>query len=392
MNLDETPEDKAFREEARSWLSGNALREERPIETAPALAYDRAWQRQLYDAGWAGVNWPKEYGGLGLSGIRYMIWLEECARAGAPLHAGACYTGLFHAGPTLIVRGNEEQKAYHLPKILTGEATWCQGFSEPGAGTDLAALRTRGEVDGDCIVVNGHKTWTTNGHFADYQELLIRTDANSQRHHGLTWIICDMHLPGIEVRPIKTMMGECEINDTFYDNVRIPLSNVVGNIGDGWSVAMSTFSFERGIGFIADKMELTERIEDLIEIASHTYLSNGKLAIKDDGIAQRLAFLKAEIAALTAMTLSGLTYIERHGQPGPEGSMMKLLVTTVHKKLFALAAEILGPRFLEYGEDRSTNEWTYKYLWSWVLTIAGGSNEIQRDIIADRVLGLPRAR
>lgn len=393
MNLLETAEDKAFRASARAWLSENAPEGKRPADTAGALAYDKAWQLRLYEGGWAGVNWPKEYGGRGLSGFQYMIWVQECVRAGAPITGGSNFTGQFHAGPTLIVRGNEDQKREHLPKILKGEAMWCQGFSEPGAGTDLANLRTRGEIDGDHIVVNGHKTWTSNGHFADLQELLVRTDPNSTRHHGLTWLICDMHAPGIEVRPIRTMGGEAHVNDTFYDNVRIPIANVVGEIGQGWSVAMSTFAFERGIGFIGDQIELINMVEELIEIAGRVRLPSGKPAIEDDGVAQRLAALKCEALALRALTISGLAHIERHGQPGPEGSMMKLLLTTAYKKLHQVASDILGPSFLDYPEDaRGANPWANRYFRSWVLTISAGPNEIHRDIIADRILGLPRAR
>ncbi|MGE0045478.1 MAG: acyl-CoA dehydrogenase family protein [Hyphomonadaceae bacterium] len=392
MNIDESSADKAFRAEAHDWLQANAPKRKRPVDHDAALDFDREWQRTQYDGGWAGVNWPKEYGGRGLSGFHYMIWLQECIRLGAPSHSGAFYTGLYHAGPTLIVRGNENQKGDHLPRILKGEEMWCQGFSEPGAGTDLAAMRTRGEIDGDHIVINGHKTWTSNAHFADYQELVVRTDPDSQRHRGLTWIICDMHAPGVTIRPIKTMMGESEVNDTFYDNVRLPIANVVGEIGDGWSVAMSTLSFERGTAFIGDQIALAQNVEELIEIAKRTHLPDGRLAIKDDAIAQRLALVKAHTVAIKSLTLSILGDVERRGQPGPEGSMMKLLVTTVHKQLFELASDILGVKFLEYGEDRTTNFWTYKFMWSWVLTIAGGSNEIQRDIIADRVLNLPRAR
>jgi len=392
MDLNESLEDRRFREEARAWLADHAPREARPSEGAPALAFDRDWQRTLYDGGWAGVNWPKAYGGRGLSGFQYMIWLQECARVGAPVRTGATYTGLYHAGPTLIARANEAQKAEHLPKILKGDTMWCQGFSEPGAGTDLAALRCRGEVQGDEIVVNGHKTWTSNGQNADLQELLIRTDPESTRHRGLTWVICDMRSAGLQVRPIRTMLGDSHVNDTFYDNVRIPLSNVVGEIGDGWSVAMSTFAFERGIGFIGDQIELVEFVEALIATARKTRLSNGRLAIEDDAIAQNLAALKAEILALRSMNIGGLAYLDRHGQPGPEGSMMKLLITTVYKKLHLVAVEILGPEILEFGEGRASNPWTYRYLFSWVMTIAGGSNEIQRDVIADRILGLPRAR
>ena len=393
MNLDEAPEDKEFRASAREWLSVNAPTTSRPNDTAGALAFDRAWQRSLFDGGWAGVNWPKEYGGRGLTGFQYMIWLQECVRAGAPMHSGANFTGLFHAGPTLILRGNEEQKAEHLPKILKGEAMWCQGFSEPGAGTDLANMRTRGEIDGDYIVVNGHKSWTSNGHFADTQELLVRTDPDSTRHRGLTWLICDMHAPGVEVRPIKTMDGHAHVNDTFYDNVRIPIANVVGGIGQGWSVAMSTFAFERGIGFIGEQIELISLVEELIAIARRSWLPGGKLAIDDDGVAQQLAAIKSEALALRALTISGLAHIERNGQPGPEGSMMKLLLSTAYKKLHQLACDIMGPDFLDFPEGgRTTNPWVYRYFRSWVLTISAGPNEIHRDIIADRILGLPRAR
>jgi alkylation response protein AidB-like acyl-CoA dehydrogenase len=393
MNLDETASDNEFRQSARDWLSTNAPKMARPDDTKGGLVFDRAWQRSLFDGGWAGVNWPKEYGGRGLTGFQYMIWLQECLRASAPTHSGANFTGLFHAGPTLILRGNEAQKASYLPKILKGESMWCQGFSEPGAGTDLANIRTRGEIDGDWIVVNGHKTWTSNGQLADTQELLIRTEPGSTRHHGLTWVICDMHAPGVEVRPIRTMDGYVHVNDTFYDNVRIPLSNVVGEVGQGWSVAMSTFAFERGIGFIGEQIELIILVEELIEIARRSRLPNGKLAIDDDGIAQQLAALKSEALALRALTISGLAHIERNGQPGPEGSMMKLLLSTAYKKLHLIACDIMGPAFLDYPEGgRVTSPWVYRYFRSWVLTIAAGPNEIQRDIIADRILGLPRAR
>lgn len=393
MNLDESTEDKEFRQLVRDWLSENRPTTSRPLDHKAGLEFDRAWQRSLYDGGWAGVNWPREYGGRGLTGFQYMIWLQECVRADAPMHSGSNFTGLFHAGPTLIVRGSEEQKAEYLPKILRGETMWCQGFSEPGAGTDLANLRTKGEIDGDHIVVNGHKTWTSNGHNADLQELLIRTDPESTRHHGLTWLICDMRTPGIELRPIMTMDGEVHVNDTFYDNVRIPIKNVVGEIGQGWSVAMSTFAFERGIGFIGDQIELVAMVEELVDIARRVVLPTGKLAIEDDGIAQQLGALKCEALAMRAMTISGLAHIERHGQPGPEGSMMKVLLTTAYKKLHQLAADMMGPEFLDFPIDsRVTNPWPYRFLRSWILTISAGPNEIHRDIVADRILGLPRAR
>jgi alkylation response protein AidB-like acyl-CoA dehydrogenase len=297
-----------------------------------------------------------------------------------------------HAGPTLILRGTDEQKAFHLPKILKGEVIWCQGFSEPGAGSDLAALSTKGELDGDHIVVNGQKMWTSNAHHATYQELLIRTDPESKRHKGLTWLICDMRTPGIEIKPIKNMMGERHVNMIFYDNVRIPVSNVVGEMGDGWAVAMSTLAFERGIYFVPEMLSMIEKVQQLTDLAGNLRLENGKLAIEDGAIAARLAAMKAKTLALRALCISTVGSSRAARQPGPEGSMVKLYVTTTYKELSQLAADIIGIDFLVYDNDRTTNRWTYEYMWSWVLTISGGSSEIQREIIADRVLDLPRAR
>ena len=392
MNLDLSPEDLAFQLEARAWLLANKPTEARPGHGAEASAFDKAWQQKLFDGGWAGVHWPKDYGGRGLSGFHQALWYEEIARTGAPPYNNTTYIGLMHAGPTLILNGTEAQKAFHLPRILTGEALWCQGFSEPGAGSDLANITTRAEIDGDHLVINGQKAWTSYGQHADYQELLVRTEPGSSRHKGLTWVICDMSAPGIQVRPVKIMTNEAHVNMVFYDNVRVPLSNVVGEMGGGWKVAMSTLSFERGTGFIGDQLSLLERVDTLIRIAGETRLESGGLAIDDDEIAYRLGRIKAETLAIRAMTISGMSEIERRGVPGPEASMMKLRVSTTFKALSELAAEILGWRFFEYGEDRSSNKWTYEFLYSWVFTIAGGSSEIQREIIADRVLGLPRAR
>jgi alkylation response protein AidB-like acyl-CoA dehydrogenase len=391
MDLDFTAQDDRLRAEARAWLEANAPTERRPAEVTAAGQYDRDWQRKLYDGGWAGLHWPKEYGGRGLTPVQQMIWFEECARANAPA-MNSMLIALMHGGPTLIARGSEEQKAFHLPRILKGESVWCQGFSEPGAGSDLAAIKTRGRVEGDELVVDGQKMWTSFGHWADCQELLVRTDPESTRQKGLTWVICDMKLPGIEIRPVISMSGEHHVNMVFYDNVRIRLSNVVGTVGEGWSVAMSTLAFERGTAFLADQVELAHKIEALIELARKTRLENGKLAIEDDGIAQRLARIKADTMAIRAMTILGFSRIDRANMPGPEGSMLKLFVTTTYKALGELAADITGWSFFEYGDNRHTNRMTYDFMWSWVLTIAAGSSEIQREIIADRVLGLPRAR
>ena len=391
MDLEYSNEEKQFRERARQWLAENVPKEARPQDDVEGAKFDQAWQRRLYDGGFAGINWPTEFGGLGLSGVQQIIWFEELARAGAP-STGAMSIALNHAGPTLIVRGSDEQKSDYLPRILRGDSVWCQGFSEPGAGSDLAALRTSAEIDGDHLVVNGQKMWTSFAHHAVSQELLVRTDPQSKRHHGLTWLICDMSSPGITIHPIKNMMGEHHVNALFYDNVRVPLKNVVGGIGNGWSVAMSTLSFERGTYFVSEQISLLKKVEELTEMARRVRLETGKLAIEDEHIAHRLAKLKAQTLALRALTTMTVGSLERQAQPGPESSVVKLFVTTTYKALAALAAEIIGWDFLDYDEDRTSNRWTYEYMWSWVLTIAGGSSEIQREIIADRLLRLPRAR
>jgi alkylation response protein AidB-like acyl-CoA dehydrogenase len=392
MDLHYTEDDREFRTKARAWLQTNVPSAPRPVHGPGSAQFDRDWQRKLYEHGWAGVAWPKDYGGLGLSGLRQVIWYEEMARAHAPHHINTTYIALMHAGPTVMARGTEAQKAFHLPRILKGESLWCQGFSEPNAGSDLAALKTRGVIDGDHVIVTGAKMWTTDAQHADYQELLIRTDSASERHKGLTWIICDMNSPGIDIKPIRTMLQDEHVNTVFYDEVRIPLANVVGEVDRGWSTAMATLSFERGLGFIGDQLELYERVNRAIDLAGRTRLDDGRRAIEDDGIAQRLAAIKADCIAIRSMTLADIAETDRTGMPGPKGSMMKLLVTSTHKALSEVVGEFLGWSFLEFNGDRAAHPWIYDYLWSWVFSISGGTNEIQRENIADRVLSLPRAR
>jgi alkylation response protein AidB-like acyl-CoA dehydrogenase len=392
MDLQYSDADREFRAKAREWLKTNVPQHSRPAEGFAAAQFDRDWQRKLHDHGWAGVAWPRQYGGLGLPGLRQVIWYEELARARAPHHINTTYVAMMHAGPTMIARGTEAQKAFHLPRILSGEALWCQGFSEPNAGSDLAAIKTRGAIDGDHILVTGAKMWTTDAQYADYQELLIRTDPASERHKGLTWIICDMKTPGIDIKPVRTMMQDEHVSMVFYDEVRIPIANVVGEIGQGWSTALATLNFERGLGFIGDQLELYERVNRAIDLAGKIRLEDGRLAIDDDGIAQRLAAIKADTIAIRSMTLADIAVTDRTGIPGPNGSMMKLMVTATHKALSEVVGEILGWSFMEFDGDRTAHPWTYDYLWSWVFSISGGTNEIQREITADRVLGLPKAR
>lgn len=378
-----TPAEEAFRLECRAWLATNVPERRRPLHAAEALDFDKAWQRRLYDAGWAGINWPTAYGGRGLSLIEQVIWLEEYATAEAPW-IGANFVGINHGGPTLIMNGSEEQKAFHLPRILSGEAIWCQGFSEPGAGSDLAGIRTRGRVEGDELVINGSKIWTSFAHVADWQELLLRTGEDSRRHTGLSWVICDMHAPGITIRPIRKMSGQVEFAQVFYDDVRIPLANVVGGLGNGWKVAMSTLSFERGTGFIADQVKLAIEVEQLLARAKETG------AIDDHLIADRLAQMRAEVSALRAMTYRNVSEVIRNGQPGAEASVIRLFTAELGQRIDRLAVELAGPEILDfrYGDDSHVAD----YLRGFAGTIAGGSAQIQRDIIGERVLGLPKSR
>ncbi|HMT45200.1 MAG TPA: acyl-CoA dehydrogenase family protein [Chakrabartia sp.] len=383
MDIQSSAAEQQFRAECRDWLHANVPAEKRPMNAADALDFDKAWQRRLFDAGWAGINWPTEYGGRGFSIVQQVIWLEEYAKAHAPW-IGANFVGINHGGPTLILNASEDQKAYHLPRILRGEAIWCQGFSEPGAGSDLAGIKTRGRIEGDELVINGSKIWTSFAHVADWQELVLRTEEGSTRHKGLSWVICDMHAPGITIRPIRKMSGQVEFAEVFYDDVRVPLANVVGGLGNGWKVAMSTLSFERGTGFIADQVKLSQEIEELLATARDSG------AIKDDRIAADLATMRAEVAALRAMTYRNISTVIRTGQPGPESSVIRLFTSELGQRLERMALLLAGPDILDfrYGDDDLVAD----YLRGFAATIAGGTAQIQRDIIGERLLGLPKSR
>ncbi|MFZ4670179.1 MAG: acyl-CoA dehydrogenase family protein [Microthrixaceae bacterium] len=394
MNLDLTDEEQSFREEARTWLREHLPTEPRPPEGQEMREFDLAWQRTLFDGGWAGINWPAEFGGRGLSDIQQMIWYEEFATADPPFTlANSCtFVGNMHGGPTLIVNGTDEQKAEYLPGILRGEQVWCQGFSEPGAGSDLASLSTKAVIDGDDLVVTGQKTWTSYAHVADLQELLVRTDPDAPKHKGITWVVCDMSSPGIDIRPIPTMSHVTDFCEVFYDEVRIPLTNVVGGLNNGWRTAMSTLSFERGTGFMADQVELAATVERLIDEAKRRVGPDGRRpAIEDDELARRLATARAEVTALRAMTVAGISRNARTGMPGPEGSMIRLFHGELHQRVYQLALEIIGPDALRLTPVDGEGVWTGPYLQSFAYTIGGGTTDIQRNIVGERVLGLPRA-
>ena len=387
MDLTYSDAEIAFRREVRSWLADNKPTERTPPVSPEQRDFLLAWQRKQYDGGWAGIAWPKEYGGRGLSLIEQVIWYEECARADAP-EIGCLFVALNHGGPTLIAKGSESQKAFHLPKILRGEVIWCQGFSEPNAGSDLANIRTRGEIVDNHIVVNGQKIWTSFAQFSDYQELLVRTEPGSSRHSGLTWMICDMKAPGITVRPIEAIDGHYHNCEVFYDNVRIPLDNVVGEVGDGWRVAMSTLSFERGSAFMQAQLELSQRVERLIALARTHLAADGRPVLADEAYAARLAALRGEVNAMRAMTLMGVSRGLRQEMPGPEGTILALYYAETIQRVMRTAMDVLGPRALQ--RDGEWGSWSSGYLLHFARTIGGGTAEVRRNIIGERVLGLPR--
>jgi len=386
--------EEAFRADARRWLEQNVPCEKRPEigDLRGRREYDMAWQRRMFDAGWAGINWPREFGGRGATLMEQLIWYEEYAAVGAP-DVNTGFVGLKHAGPTLIACGSDAQKAFHLPKILKGEVVWCQGFSEPNAGSDLASLQTRAVVAGDELVVTGQKIWTSFGQIAEFQELLVRTDPNAPKHKGITWVICPMGLRGMDVRPIKTLAGNQDFCEVFYEEVRIPIGNVVGKLNDGWRVAMATLSFERGTAFMSEQVRLARRLDELVEVARRVPGPAGQTrAIDDDEVARRLARAKAEVEAMRAMTYRSLSLAARTGMPGSEASMIRLFFSELIQRIDALALEILGlPAIASFAPDGSSlDPWGERYLTGLGQTIGGGTKEIQRNIIGERALGLPR--
>jgi alkylation response protein AidB-like acyl-CoA dehydrogenase len=365
-----------FRAEARKWLLANVPAEPPPEDGPASRDYVLAWQRTQAQGGWSGIAWPQEFGGRGLSVLEQIIWFEEYARAGAPSPLNASFVGLNHAGPTLIACGTPEQKAFHLSKILAGDVIWCQGFSEPGAGSDLASLRTRGRVEGDAIVINGHKIWSSFADIADWQELLIRTDPEAKTSAALSWVICPMNSSGITVRPIRTMAGPRKYCEVFYDSVRVPKSNVVGGLNNGWATAMSTLSFERGTAALALLIGLTLKVEKLL----------GACPADRPEIRMRLARLRAEGASIRATTYRFALDSER-AVPDASGSIIRLSFAEYAQRVTAAAIDLYG---IDAPEVVGMHGWGHDYLDAFSETIAGGAAEIQRNIIAERVLGLPK--
>jgi alkylation response protein AidB-like acyl-CoA dehydrogenase len=372
--------ESAFREELRGWLAENRpdAEPEQGGEDAH-YAWRRDWQRRLYEAGWAAPHWPAEYGGRGATLTESAIYFEEMGRARVPLPANIL--GLLLGGPTLMVWGTDAQKDRYLAPILSAEEIWCQGFSEPDAGSDLASLKTRAVKDGSDWVVTGQKVWTSAAQYSKWCMLVARTDPDAPKHKGLTYFLMDMEQDAVQVRPLRQITGEAEFNELFIEEARIPEENVVGGVGNGWKVALTTLMNERaGLGF-ALQVRMRQLLDDTIAIAAERGL------LDDPLYADALADLHMRCEQVRLLAWKGLTDVERYGQPGPEGSLVKWLWSETNQRLTQLAAEIVGPEALSAGTS-----WSYELLRARGNTLEGGTTEVLKNIVAERVLGLPRLK
>ena len=391
MDLSYSPHEERFRAELRVWL------EQHPPDPEPEnldawVAYGKAWQRRLYEAGWCGVAWPTAYGGRGATLIEQIIFQEEMARSKAPLLINLA--GLTMGGPVLIAHGTEAQKQRHLKSILAADEIWCQGFSEPNAGSDLAALKTRAVLDGDDFVVDGQKVWTSFARYADWCMLLVRTDPDAPKHRGITFLLVDMHSPGITVRPLKQISGDEDFNEVFFESVRVPRTNVIGAVNGGWEIAITTLMHERATLTFSRQLQSRVALADLIAFAAH-WQHDGRPAVADPVCRQQLAQAVIESAAIKYTAYRSLTKTIRGGVPGPEGSIEKLFWSEMYQRMLEAALSIEGP-YAQLMKDSPHvargGMWQHLFLYSRGRTIAAGSSEIQRNIIAERVLGLPRPR
>ena len=390
MDLTLSPSEQAFRDELRAWLEANhpgAL----PREEQGSFEFRRAWQRRLHDAGWAGISWPERYGGRGASLIEQAIFNEEIVRARTPQLANVL--GLAMGGPTVIAHGTEEQRQRYLPPILSADEIWCQGFSEPESGSDLASLKTRATRSGDGWVITGQKVWTTYAQHAKWCMLLARTNPDAPRHQGLSYFLMDMEQEGVQVRPLRQITGEAEFNELFLEQARVPESNIIGGESNGWAVAITTLMHERATLAFGLQVSVQIALQELVEHAERSPGSNGRAAAADPLVRQRLAQLMIEAEVLRLNAYRGLSATMQGGVPGPEGSLAKWHWSEVNQALTELAMDISGVRALAIeGDGVGDNNWTYRFLRARANSIEGGTTEILKNIVAERVLGLPRMR
>ncbi len=385
MDFTYPEEAEAFRSEFRGWLDENLtddLRGASVMSSEPAqFERLREWNRRLAEARYAAIAWPEEYGGRGAGIMEQVVFSEEMHRARAPGTVNVI--GLSNIAPAIMEHGTEDQKRRFLPRMLRGDDIWCQGFSEPDAGSDLASLKTSAVLDGDHFVVNGQKTWNTLGHLANWCELLVRTDPSAPKHRGISCLLVDMTLPGVEVRPLVTITGEREFNEIFFDDVRVPKEALLGPLNEGWRVAMSTLAYERA-GVANLHLGLRSKVVDLLNLAKQTPIGGGRHASDDPVLRRKLArvYLEAEYLKLLAdRAISGAL----HGRPmGPESSVAKLVWSETEQHLGEVAGDVLGP-------DANRGRWGRDAVYSRAVTIAGGTTQVNKNVIAQRILGLPRS-
>jgi alkylation response protein AidB-like acyl-CoA dehydrogenase len=393
VDFRDTPDEAEFRAELRRWLA-DALPADwtsrPPVVGRWDATESRAWSKKLYDAGYVGLTWPKEYGGGGAPHTYQGIYLEETARVGAPDHIGGI--GLGMAGPTIIAWGSDEQKKRYLAPLLSGEQVWCQGFSEPGSGSDMGAAKTRAVLDGDEWVVNGQKVWSSWAHIADWCILIVRTDPDAEKHRGLSYLLVDMHSSGVEVRPLRQITGDPEFNEIFFTDVRVPRASMLGQPGEGWNVAMTTLLHERGTLGFALTSALERSVNRLIQAAKLPG-PDGQVPADDPVVRDQVAQLWVDLQGLRFTNYRSLTTLQKTGVPGPEGSVAKLHWSETNQRLTSLAQTLPGLAAQLDGDGGVWDGyWAYHQLRSRGNTIEAGTSEILRNIIAERVVGLPRSR
>jgi alkylation response protein AidB-like acyl-CoA dehydrogenase len=394
MDLNYTPDDVAFRKQVRAWLEHNL-----PAAPLRSLAERKIWHRKIYEAGYLGMGWPKEYGGQGARPMEQAIVADEMARSGAPSPTNGLGLGI--VGPTIVVHGNEWQKKRYLQKILTAEEMWCQLYSEPNSGSDLASLKTSAEDTGDHFTVNGQKIWTSGGKVADWGLLLARTDPKVAKHKGISCFLMSMRQPGVEVRPLKQMTGSSEFCEVFMTGARVEKENQIGRLGEGWAIANTTLGYERGGRSLARISGYASQYHHLVT-AARRLKRHGKALIESPLIRQKLGKIWADLEVERYNALRILTQLEKGEHPGAGGSLTKLSYSEFEKRFMEVAQEILGaygqltdgaPPELALEIDTAVGDqgtWAYAFLWSRAGTIYAGSSEIQKNVIGERILGLPK--
>jgi alkylation response protein AidB-like acyl-CoA dehydrogenase len=395
MDLSYSKQDKAFRKQVRAWMKKNVPKKDKALSTlAPddprRIARAKAWQRSLHQAGYVARGWPKEYGGQGDSDVmRQTIVNEELLLARAPGLIGA--SGLTMLGPTLLQCGTEQQKQRYLPTVLTAEEIWCQGYSEPGSGSDLASLRTRAELVGDEFIINGQKVWTSGAQFSDWMFCLVRTDPDAPKHRGISYVLIDMKTPGITVRPLIQMTGDAGFNEVFFEDVRVPRDNLVGELHQGWMVANATLFHERNM--LGSTTRTQMMMHNLLRLA-RSHRRYGKPAAEDPVIRQKLAELLGRVEAMKYHSLRQLTDVIKGRRAGLGAMVNKLVGTELNHDICALALEIMNSYApLKRGADRVIDNgvWQYEFMFTLGLIIGGGTSQIQKNIISERGLGMPKS-